>query len=161
MGGEGWLENAKEKRVARQWRTRGLPFPVWEPRGASPTAQHGSSPPSLYYGNFLAEELFAGRKRIRYRFLPSLSRLQILDTAVTAVGTQGEILLVSRFFFLKSFHEKNSFRFSPATSFLLPSRSRTDFDSSRENKGKREKERERDRQKDIIARARGHYHVEC
>lgn len=63
--------------------------------------------------------------------------------------------------FFESFHEKNSFRFSPATSFLLPSRSRTDFDSSRENKGKREKERERDRQKDIIARAGGHYHVEC
>lgn len=113
---------------------------------------------------------FPGRGTLRWKKKDSLPiftfALSLTDSRYCCYccrypRTQGEILLVSRFFFLKSFHEKNSFRFSPATSFLLPSRSRTDFDSSRENKGKREKERERDRQKDIIARAGGHYHVEC
>lgn len=138
MGGEGWLENAKEKRVARQWRTRGLPFPVWEPRGASPTAQHGSSPPSLYYGNFLAEELFfAGRKRIRYRFLPtdfylrSLAYrekfLPFLDPFFWELSWKKQLSLFARHLFSSPFSFSHGFRFF-------------------EGEQRKERERERERQ---------------
>lgn len=120
--------NAKEKRYKTMTHTR-PPISRTETTGALPR-RNADPPPSVYYGNFLGEEFFGGRKTIRYRFLPILPSLRSVPANM---GRSSSRFSVSGSFF-KRFDEKKQLSLSGEHGF---------FDSSRENKEERERERDR------------------